>query len=259
MRRAFFEGDLSAFRQQKNREFFRAPPFGRCFFGQIALEAGCFCETEPLQRAGGTARCATWQTDEGAQFHQGLVEVAGIFGQTNEQSVFDGTFRAVFQDVGGRGEEAHDDAQHVAVDGGAMLAEGDGGDGACRVATDAGQRKQIVEARGQLAAMIAADDSRGILQMARTAVVAEAFPELHQHVLIGLSERAHVGQRGDKALEVWLDRFDARLLQHDFGNPHAIWRGALAPRQAALFAVEPAQERHGDLVECFYVSQYVFG
>ena len=121
-------------------------------------------------------RCTARQTDEGAELHQGLVEVSCIFGQARDQCFLDSALCTLFQDVGRAGEEAHDDAQHVAVDGGTALAEGDGGDGTCCVAAYAGQSEQAVEVRGNLAAMVAADETRGRLQMARAAVVAETFP-----------------------------------------------------------------------------------
>ena len=35
-----FEGDFIVFRQQEDREFFRAPPFGRRFLGQFRLQIG---------------------------------------------------------------------------------------------------------------------------------------------------------------------------------------------------------------------------
>ena len=35
-----FEGDFIVFQQQKDREFFRAPPFGRRFLGQFRLQIG---------------------------------------------------------------------------------------------------------------------------------------------------------------------------------------------------------------------------
>ena len=84
------------------------------------------------------------------------------------------------------------------------------------------------------------------VQMARARVVAEARPEFEHVAERRRREGVHVRPACSKPREVRHDRLDGRLLQHDFGEPHAIgirplaWRGA--PGKHAAMAVVPGEE-----------------
>ena len=84
------------------------------------------------------------------------------------------------------------------------------------------------------------DDLPGrLVKLSCAAIVAQSFPETQDLLLVGLGQRADRGQGGQKTLEVRLDGFHLRLLEHDFAQPDRVRVARAAPRQLAGVLVVP--------------------
>jgi hypothetical protein len=111
----------------------------------------------------------------GAEIHQGLGEIASAcvgdqFGGEHAQRGLGLRQRR------GHGEQPRHHALDVAVHGGGLAVEGDGGNGARRIGADAGQRAQSFLGIGEAAAMVAHDGLGTFVQVARAGVIAEPGP-----------------------------------------------------------------------------------
>ena len=73
----------------------------------------------------------------------------------------------------------------------------------------------------------------GALEIARTAVVAESLPELHQGVVIAGGEVGDGRQCIEEAQIVGTYDGGPRLLEHDLRDPDVIGCRLIAPRQIA--------------------------
>jgi len=109
------------------------------------------------------------------------------------------------------------------------------------IGTDSRQRAQIFIAGGRTGG---GHLSCAPMEIARAAVIAQSAPGRQHSGFRRARERMHIGKAGEKAFEVGNDRFDARLLQHDFRKPDAVEIGrSAAPGQIALHAIVPGEER----------------
>ena len=93
-----------------------------------------------------------------------------------------------------------------------------------------------------LAAVVAHDLHRGLLQVARARVVAEPGPFAQDVLFVGAGQRAHVGELHQEALIVRDDRVDLGLLQHRLREPDAIRITGVTPGQVALRALIPRDQ-----------------
>ena len=91
-------------------------------------------------------------------------------------------------------------------------------------------------------------DTRRFAEFARIPVFDPSSPE-----------EAYVREFGEKPVVVRLDRLDARLLEHDLGDPHAVGRRVVAPFQVAFRAEEPRHEESGQLCEEFGGEMFAHG
>ena len=92
------------------------------------------------------------------------------------------------------------------------------------------------------------------MEVSGAGIVAEAFPKLEHAVERGVGEVAYGREGGEEAFEVGDDGFDARLLEHDFGEPDAIGVARAAPREVAGGGAIPGEEgaagAEGDTFGC---------
>ena len=136
------------------------------------------------------------------------------------------------------GEQAFD----VAVEDGFFLAEGEDGDGGGGAAPHALERLQPGTVARELPAVLIHDLPRGVVQVARAAVVAEAGPQ-REYVVIGSGGEAFdIGKAGEEARVILQDGGDLRLLQHDFREPDAVGVVALPGQVVAAVAGLPGGE-----------------
>ena len=212
-------------------------------YGQLRLAAARVRQAFPPQRAAGAVRRFGF-ADQRAEFHQRLVVVARAFAR---EGVFGGFPQLFFDSHGAeRFAQIHQARKHpadVRVQGWGGKVEGNGSNRAGGVAPDAWQRAQGVQVRGQLAAVLLAEQPGALVQVARAAVIAQPFPGL-QHVLLRSRRQAfQVRKSAHKAFKVWNDGFDLGLLEHNFGNPDAVGRDIRTPGQMPGVLVVPREQR----------------
>src|SRR5436305_1489399 len=118
-----------------------------------------------------------------------------------------------------------------------MLAHRRASGGRCASSTRGPRRPASATSRTSVtsgpSALRGHEPPRRLVQVPRPAVVAQPFPELQHVLLVGGGE---VGQRWkgcQEALEVWDDRDNGRLLEHDLADPDAVRVTVLAPGQGA--------------------------
>lgn len=70
--------------------------------------------------------------------------------------------------------------------------------------------------------MRVADRPGGGMQVAGTAIIAQALPIFQHLVLVGSRQRPDIRETADKPPEIVHPLRDARLLQYNFGNPDDI-------------------------------------
>jgi len=190
------------------------------------------------------------EADGGAELHHGLVVVAGrvgaflaLGGLGNEGLGGAGEARAggggtVF----GEAEDTEEDALDVAVEDGDGFAEGDGGDGGCGVLADAGEGAEVVGGARELAVELALDELGGAVEEMRAAVVAEAGPEGEDVFLFGFGEGFEGGEAAEELGVALDDGGDARLLEHDLGEPGGVGIADAAPGEIARVLAIPGEE-----------------
>jgi len=129
--------------------------------------------------------------------------------------------------------------------------KGDGGNGGGGIGTNAGQAKQRGFGVGEAAVVIRCDRPCAFQQVPGACVIAKPGPFPHDRRVIGGCQIAHGWPKCGEAVEICLDRSNGGLLQHDLGQPDAIWVrhdpgraicGADAPRQRARVAIIPVQK-----------------
>lgn len=197
-----------------------------------------------------------------AKFHQSLIEVgdeAGIgphalsclfiqcFLDGGGDFLFDGIFADILADF----KAASQYAQYISIDGRYGDAIGLGGDGAGGVGTDAGQTNQFPGIVRQFSSIVALQKEGTLFQVAGAAVVAHAFPEFHEAVVIDRSQGLNIWQfllEGDEAVT---DGFNACLLQHDFADPGVVGVIGVAPWQIAVVLLKPV-----DQGGCFFFGKF---
>ena len=117
--------------------------------------------------------------DAGAQVHQRLIEVSGAAGRNAVGKKGEG-----FAAGGGLpdallvGREPGEDPEEVSVDGGHRLVKGDGGNGCCRIGTDAGDLFQLCRGSRHFPVMRRQNLFGALMEVPYPGVVAEALPEL---------------------------------------------------------------------------------
>jgi len=209
---------------------------------QIILLSVRPSEADATQRADGAARiggCA----NQCSQFHQGLVERAGVAGWKNLRGQNPTRFAGGwFRHVGANTEHPGKHPHHVPVDQRDSPAEGDAGNRACGVSADAGQFHQRVDSPWEFPAVVAYDQFRGEVEIPGSRIIAEAFPQL-EHAAVGHARQGWDGrERADPASVISTHDVDTGLLQHDFADPDLVRVVRRPPRQFPVMPVIPADQ-----------------
>ena len=203
----------------------------------------------------------------GAEFHERLVERGARAREPDERRMGQGVGRVhvgrgSHEPAGGaperiaegplpgvsrQGEEAREHAHDVAVEDGGGVIEGDGDDGAGRVAADAGQGEPAFEVGGQGSVARLDDLTRGRVEVPGATVVAKALPELEDLVRRRMGEGPDVRELGHPASPVGNDGRDLRLLEHGLRDPDRVGVQRATPREVPCGASEPFHEDRGDV------------
>ena len=95
--------------------------------------------------------------------------------------------------------------------------------------------------------MLGDDDLCREMKLPGAAVVAKALPKPQHAIFASAGQVGDCRQRRDKSVEIWLDRGDGRLLQHDLAYPHPIRIAIAPPRQIAGMPAVPGQQPASEL------------
>ncbi len=100
-------------------------------------------------------------------------------------------------------------------------------------------------------------------KIAGAGVIAKPCPLRHHILVAGLCQRAHIGPKCHKTVEMPRGRRHHRLLQHDFRKPHAVGIRALPrltrrradpPRHRTRMGIVPTQKRHAKTLNVFFLQ-----
>ena len=221
--------------------FFAAGAEGE-FFGDSRL-----MRTTPGADGTGWTLRVGGEADEGAKFHECLVEVAGVM--MGEQSVGQGPKMALGEggvDVVFAGGPAGEDAHDVAIDEGLCLLIGNGGDCASGVFPDAGQLEEVLNVLGNLLVVVLEDEVGGSVEVSCAAVVAQTLPGGEDLLLGCLSEGGEGGEKLNEAIEIRDDGGDLCLLKHGFADQDMVGIGGLSgcspPGKTAVVLAVPGEQ-----------------
>ncbi len=192
------------------------------------------------------------QANGGAEFHEGLIVIAGVFGV--EEGVggigegFDGL--AVAGECLGVVAEAGENTHNVAIHDGGGIVLCDGGNGGGGVGADTGESYPFVGVFGRLRELN--KYLREFLEVACAAVVAEAFPLFEDVFGGGVGEALKIGKVVHPVFKVGKHGFNLGLLEHELGNNGAVEAGLGAPWQWTPGVSIPSQEVGAEAVGWFW-------
>ena len=202
--------------QQANRYVHR---FGRAFFfmyWQKRRVALCIRVAQTAPRAG-QARRLGGRTQRGSKLHQSLIIVPGaVFGHARLHQGAQLLLHARAADILAHAVKARGHAVYVAVDGGNAPSECDAGDSARSVRPDAGKAEKSLIGIRKPSGMVVYHALRGLLQIARPAVITKPFPGLEHLLLRRGRKRFEIWKKLEKPAVIGTDGFHAGLLEHDF-------------------------------------------
>ena len=182
-----------------------------------------------------------------AQFHQGLIVVAGtVRRKISPHLITNPPLHIRPPHVLPHAVEARGDPVYVAVHRRYAQPKGDAADRARRVGPHARQGQKPFIARGEGAAMRLHHRLRRFLQVARTAVVPQPLPGLEHLLLRGPGQVRHGGKQRQETRVIGFHGFRAGLLKHDFRQPDAVGIAGVTPGQIAPDTVVPGEQRFAD-------------
>ena len=229
--------------EQQHRAVFSAARLLFCAHGQVLCRAVRPAEAKGCSRAAAAQWRAVGEADRCAKLHQRLCERAALPGRVScgkrcaERPL---RFRRVYTVSAIR--KARGDAQHIAVDGGRGQIKADRSNRAGGILPDSGQRAQRGIAFGEVAAVFAHEDPGRALEVARAAIIAQAFPKFEQAFFLYGGKGGHIRKHGKEARVIAKHSRNARLLQHDFGNPNAVRLARFAPGKRPCGGSIPRQQ-----------------
>ena len=211
--------------------------------GQLALDAFNLCLAQTDERTEQAPRLAG-RADGRAQIHECLVKITGLpGGQHGPGQLFQAALGVRPAGIVVHGKDAAQDALQVAVQGNGIVAEGDAGDGGCRIVPHARQQQQPLRSAGQLPAQLLDDVAGGLMEVAGASVVAHPLPGLEHPVQVRFGQGLHRGEGGQEAVVVGQDGLNARLLQHDLSDPDGVRVLGVSPGEVSPVALVPGQEQ----------------
>ncbi len=119
---------------------------------------------------------------------------------------------------------------------------GDGSHRSSRIGTDARERAEFAERRGNATAVMTHDLAGRPAKAKRTGIVAKPLPRLQYLLLCGPGECGNRREPPHPPLEVGRDRAGPRLLQHHLGDENAVRVPVRPPREVTTVAPEVVEE-----------------
>src|SRR5262245_2514924 len=179
----------------------------------------------------------------GAEVHEGLIVVIGASGGNERfREGPNGLVPAKLLEPARAEEDAAEDAAHVGVHEGGVLAVGEGEDGPRRVASDPRHAPESGPVVGEPPRVADHRLARDAVQAAHAAVVAARPPGPRHFPRAGLRELCEGGIAREELVILGDDPAHLRLLEHDLGDEHAVGLARAAPREVATVVGIPAEE-----------------
>ncbi len=183
------------------------------------------------------------QANRGAQFHHGLIPIAGRF--SGEQFL-----RRDFQLPPNRGSaklathgtQPRQNTRHISVEHRQRLFIRDAKDRGSRVASDAWQGECSFVLTRKTAGVARIDFLSRAKHIFRAAVIAKSCPVAENCFSTSARQRLHIRKPQEKTFVVGHDHGDARLLQHDFRKPDTVGIFRSSPGEVALAHGKPGQQ-----------------
>ena len=181
--------------------------------------------------------------DEGAQFHEGGVVLAGVSSRQEPGGVRPELFapRASI-DRRLQIEQARENARGVCFNDGDSSIERERRDGIRGVATDPRQRADGGRRVRKMPAMFFRDRDRCGPQISRARIVAEPLPGVENVIFRSRGKCCDVGKPPQPFIIIRDHGGDLGLLEHDLGNEDGVRIVGVTPTQIAAVFAEPATE-----------------
>ena len=189
--------------------------------------------------------------DQGAQFHDGLVEIGRTVGADQSH----GRLPEHLVGIGAVDRRVHlqqpcQDPLNVTVHDGHWPVEGDAQHGGGDVITHTGQGSKQLRVVGNPPLKTGDHQAGGAVQVAGPGIVTESFPQFEDLLDVGGSQIGRCGKAVHEALVIGDRGGHLGLLQHDLRDPYGIGVGRLPPGQAPAVAGIPGQQVGAYLLCC---------
>jgi len=87
------------------------------------------------------------------------------------------------------------------------------------------------------------------VQVSCAGIISEPRPVMKNVIDMRVRQHIYIRKRLHEPEKIGSNSLDLRLLQHDLGNPHPIWRRVVLPRQViAATSLEPVQYSTGKVL-----------
>lgn len=144
--------------------------------------------------------------------------------------------------VSADGEKTRENAGDVAVKRSERPVERDAENGRGGIVADARQREGAGERGRELRVVLGDDLPRGPMEIARAAVIAEPGPVFQNFGFARAGQLTDGGEAREEAFIIGQHSGDARLLEHDFGEPDAVGIAPSAPGKVAAIDAIPGEK-----------------
>jgi len=216
--------------------------FLRGFHREIFRPAIGIALADVPQRTVRTIRLAR-RAAERAEFHHGLVELPC---PAARQQVIDPGLQPPLARraarVAAEGEHAAEHTRHVAVDDRHIEVEREAADRRRGVGPDARQREQFLIRLREFPVAVCDEPLRRLVGAPCAGVIAQPLPLLEHVLLARRGQRSQGREPLHEAQEIGARLLDARLLEHQFGDPDAVGRALRPPGHLPAMLLKPTAE-----------------
>ncbi len=195
------------------------------------------------EATGQTRHLGARRADQGAQFHERLIEHAGpLVGDQALGGLPEALLRRGRFQILAPGQPARQHALGVGLDDRRGAIEGEGEDCPRDVPADPRQGPDRLRVVGEGPAVLPDDLTGRRVEVACPAVIAQPLPHLEDLDLVRLGQRRDRREPRDEPREEWDHRRDRRLHQHHLRHQHAVGIAVRPPGQGAMRLRIPVDE-----------------
>ena len=180
----------------------------------------------------------------GSQLHERLIPIPGTIGIDELAGSFPQARVGGIHEV----EESGQNAPHVSIHGGHNLPVGDARDGTRAVLADPRQRLETPGVLRKHPAEPIPHDQGRAPKIPGPRIIAESFPCLQHGLYVRLRKILHRGKALHPPVVIRNRGLYTRLLEHDLGDPDAVWLPTRSPRKVTAMLVVVLQEEASESV-----------